>query len=541
MDNFLKLNISENITKVLNKLRIITPTKIQTSAIPLIMEKNDVIAESETGSGKTLAYLLPLIEKINFEQTQNQFIILTPTHELAIQVNKVLNSLNEQGQIGITSAVIIGNVNIKRQIESLKQKPQFIIGSPGRILELIKLKKISAHTVKAIVIDECDRLLDLNNYDTVKSVIKTTLKERQLLMFSATITEEVIEKGRELMKDPKIIKEQSELKVNNNIDHVFLVCDRRDKTLVLRKLMAALKPKKAIAFINKTDEVEILTAKLKYHDLKADGIHGEFVKTERKKVMDEFKSGKINLLVASDIAARGLDIQGVTHVINIDIPEDMRDYLHRSGRTGRVKNKGLCISIVTYNEIEFIKKYEKAFGINIALKELYYGRLVDATLQSKNFYEEKEHQTNSFKKGKPTEGNKLKDNTKVGYTRNSKEKKNTSHRSYDNNENYVIKEEDSRVRSNFKKDGFVEKTSLKRDSFESNSDYQSKNFKRKSEFSHSFKKENSQGNTRYKTDNYEGKPNFKKDNSQKSSNKTVAKGDYKKGESSNLSKNKISK
>lgn len=533
MDNFLQLNISENITKVLNKLRIITPTKIQTSAIPLIMEKNDVVAESETGSGKTLAYLLPLIEKINFEQAQNQFIILTPTHELAIQVNKVLNSINEQGKIGITSTVIIGNVNIKRQIESLKQKPQFIIGSPGRILELIKLKKISAHTVKSIVIDECDRLLDLNNYDTVKAVIKTTLKERQLLMFSATITEEVIEKGRELMKDPKIIKEQSELKVNNNIDHVFLVCDRRDKILVLRKLMAALKPKKAIAFINKTDEVEILTAKLKYHDLKADGIHGEFVKTERKKVMDEFKSGKINLLVASDIAARGLDIQGVTHVINIDIPEDMRDYLHRSGRTGRVKNKGLCISIVTYNEIEFIKKYEKAFGINIALKELYYGRLIDTTLQNKNFYEKKEHKTSSFKKEKSTEGNKLNYNSRVGYTRNFKEKKNTSYRRDNNNEEYGIKEDDSRVRSNFKKDGFVEKTSLKRDSSEPTSNYQSSNLKRNSEFGHSSKKENSQGNTRYKADNYEGKSKFKKDNSQKNSNRNVTKGDNKKGESFN--------
>ncbi len=202
---------------------------------------------------------------------------------------------------------------------------------------------------------------------TIKAVIKTTLKQRQLLMFSATVTEEVIVKGKELMKEPKIIKEKIASAVNENINHIFMVCDRRDKVLLLRKLMAALKPKKAIAFINKTDEIEILSGKLKYHGLKADGIHGSFVKNERKKVMEDFKSGKINLLVASDLAARGLDIEGVTHIFNIDIPEDPRDYLHRSGRTGRVKNKGMAISIVTEKEI--IKSFfmENYSMVNIKL------------------------------------------------------------------------------------------------------------------------------------------------------------------------------
>lgn len=436
MTSFLDLKINNEIVKALEKQNIKIPTKIQNSAIPLVLEGTDIIGESETGSGKTLAYLLPLMEKIEYEKRENQIIVLTPTHELAIQVNKVIETIRENSKLNLTSAVIIGNVNIKRQIENLKEKPQFIIGSPGRILELIKLKKISAHTVKTIVIDECDRLLDENNYETIKAVIKTTLKQRQLLMFSATVTEEVIVKGKELMKEPKIIKEKTASVVNENINHIFMVCDRRDKVLLLRKLMAALKPKKAIAFINKTDEIEILSGKLKYHGLKADGIHGSFVKNERKKVMEDFKSGKINLLVASDLAARGLDIEGVTHIFNIDIPEDPRDYLHRSGRTGRVRNKGMAISIVTEKEIPTIKGFENKFNIKINYKELSYGRLFDgeykagdSSLPRSTDYKKTSFKSNSSEQRKKTgnfEEGKDKKNTRPAYAENRKDNRKTN-------------------------------------------------------------------------------------------------------------------
>lgn len=378
MSGFLDLNINQEVTKALGKVGITEPTKIQTSTIPSILENLDIIAQSETGSGKTLAYLLPLIEKVEYEKRENQFIILAPTHELGVQVNNVIQSIKDNSGLNLTSTVIIGNVNIKRQVEALREKPQFVIGSPGRILELIKLKKISAHTVKTVVIDECDRLLDENNIDTVKAVIKTTLKQRQILMFSATISQEVVEIGNTIMKDPKVIKEDENVKVSENIDHVFMVCDRRDKILLLRKIMAALKPMKAIAFINKTDEIEILSSKLKFHGLRADGIHGSFVKNERKKVMDDFKSGKINLMVASDLAARGLDIEGVSHIINIDIPDEPKDYLHRTGRTGRANNKGIAISIVTDEEVPKIKKIENQFNIKIDYVELSHGKVMDA-------------------------------------------------------------------------------------------------------------------------------------------------------------------
>lgn len=377
MTNFQELGINPNITKALSELNITTPTKIQEISIPKIKENLDVMLQSETGSGKTLAYLLPLIEKIDFDKRENQFIILVPTHELALQVNDVLNKIAEKSSQPIKSMVIMGDVNIKRQVEKLREKPQFVIGSPGRILELIKLKKISAHAVKTIVIDECDKLLDKNNIDVVNNVIKTTLRDRQMIMASATLTEETLSIGNEIMKSPEVLKCSDESKINPNITHLYIACDKRDKILVLRKLMASIKPKKAIAFINKTDEIEILTSKLQFHGLKADGIHGSFMKNERRKAMTDFKAERINLLVSSDLSARGLDIDGVTHIFNIDLPEDINTYVHRSGRTARGNNKGTVISIVSPPEIAHLKSFTSNLNVDLTEKTLSYGYISD--------------------------------------------------------------------------------------------------------------------------------------------------------------------
>lgn len=384
MNNFLELNIKNNIVEALKKQGIIEPTPVQREAIPKIRENLDVILESATGSGKTLAYLLPLIEKVNYEKRENQVMILVPTHELALQVNEVINKVGELSSEPIKSMVIMGDVNIKRQVEKLRDKPQFVIGSPGRILELIKLKKVTAHTVKTIVIDECDKLLDENNINVVKNVIKTTLRDRQIVLASATIDEKVKAISSEIMKEPEFITCTTEVKVNPNITHQYIVCDRRDKVLTLRKLMASVKPKKAIAFINKSDEIEILTSKLQFHGLKADGIHGSYVKNDRRKTMNDFKSEKINLLVSSDLSARGLDISGVTHIFNIDLPEDINTYVHRSGRTARGSKKGTVISIVTPSEIARLKSFTNNLEVKLEEKTLSYGNVVEVKSVIKN-------------------------------------------------------------------------------------------------------------------------------------------------------------
>lgn len=418
MNNFLELNIKNNIVEALKKQGIVEPTPIQVKAIPKIKENLDVVLESATGSGKTLAYLLPLIEKIDYEKRENQVIVLVPTHELALQVNDVLNKMGEQSAEPIKSMVIMGDVNIKRQVEKLREKPQFVIGSPGRILELIKLKKISAHTVKTIVIDECDKLLDENNIAVVKNVIKTTLRDRQLVLASATIGEEIKSISNELMKSPEIISCTTEVKVNPNITHQYIVCDRRDKILVIRKLMAAVKPKKAIAFINKSEEIEILTSKLQFHGLRADGIHGSYVKNDRRKTMNDFKSEKINLLVSSDLSARGLDISGVTHIFNIDLPEDMNTYVHRSGRTARGTKKGTVISIVTPSEIARLKNFTNNLEVALEEKTLSYGNVVEVKsvikeekkpgVKSSNEKKDKKDSFEGFKKKRSSSDNKTK-------------------------------------------------------------------------------------------------------------------------------------
>ena len=378
MENlFEKLGLNPALVEGLEVTEIVTPTEIQERVIPLALANKDIIGQSETGTGKTLAYLLPLFQKIDTSKREMQAIILTPTHELSMQIFREVELLAKNSGMPVTSISIIGDVNVSRQIEKLRDKPHIIVGSTIRILELIKKKKIAAHTVKTIIVDEADRLLDRKNVESVKAVIKTTLKERQLMFFSATFSPITISIAKELMKESEHITIENKDIVNKDISHYYFQCDLRDKINMIRKLVSALNPERAIIFINNSNEIEIVTSKLKFHNLKVEGLHGSNIKEDRKKAMEDFRAGKVQLLVASDIAARGLDIPGITHIFNYDIPADPKDYLHRAGRTARAGNKGVCISIVTAREIEMMKEYKKTFGIEIQEKGLYMGNVVE--------------------------------------------------------------------------------------------------------------------------------------------------------------------
>lgn len=362
----------------LEKENITVPTDVQQRVIPEALKNRDIIAQSGTGTGKTLAYLLPLYEKLNASLKEMQAIILSPTHELAVQIMRQIERLSKNSGIDISGAAMIGNVNIDRQIEKLKERPNIIVGTPGRILELIKKRKITAHTIKTIIIDEADRLMDESNVEVVKAVIKSTLKERQLMAFSATMPEKTKVSLGGQMKEPVIIQVEEKLSVPENITHLCFLAEQRDKIEVLRKLVRILEPQRAIVFVNNQgNEIEIFTSKLKYHGLNAEGIHGSSRKLDRKKTMEAFRAGKLQLLIASDIAARGLHIEGVTHIFNVNIPEDIKDYVHRAGRSGRNGNTGTVVSIATERELQFIKKCEKELGIHIAPKGMYKGTIVD--------------------------------------------------------------------------------------------------------------------------------------------------------------------
>lgn len=374
--SFDKLKLNQNLIEGLKKQGINKPTDIQANSIPFALENNDIIGQSMTGSGKTLAYLLPIFQRIDSSKREMQAIILAPTHELVLQIDKQIKLLSQNSKMPITAISIIGKANIKRQVERLREKPHVIVGSAGRVLELIKMKKIKAHTVKTIVIDEGDRMLDKNNLAAVNDIIKTTLRDRQLMVFSATISDPTVEIAKGIMKDPKIIKVE-EKKVSPSISHMYFLAEQRDKMKVLRKLVAAINPKKAIVFINKDDHNLVTTEKLRYHNINAYGIYGNASKEERKKALNGFRSGKIQLLVASDIAARGLDVKGVTHIINLDIPYNSKEYLHRVGRTGRAGNKGNAISIVTKKELPMIKRFGRDLNVDIKPKEVIRGSIVD--------------------------------------------------------------------------------------------------------------------------------------------------------------------
>ena len=361
--SFNELGINSELVKSLELLNIKVPTSIQKEVIPKAIEGKNLIAQGETGSGKTLAFLLPILEKINKDRNQNQCIIIAPTHELSIQIHNTIVELRNKSSLNITSTPIIGGVNIMRQIDKLKSKPQIIVGSCGRILELIRKRKINTNTIETFVIDEGDRLLDRKNIDGVKKLVEQIPEKAQKMIFSATLSEEAIYLAETLMGNFEIVK--AKVTINKNIYHGYFKAEHRKKMEVLRKVIHAENPKKAIIFINNSYDVQKTLEKLKFHKINAVSIHGSIKKEDRKRALEDFRKGKVSVLVASDIAARGLDIKDVTHIINLDIPEDSNSYIHRAGRTGRAGQYGVSFSLVDPKEEKLIKQYESTFDIKI--------------------------------------------------------------------------------------------------------------------------------------------------------------------------------
>ena len=377
-NSFNELNINNSIVVGLEKQNITIPTAIQETAIPFALENKDIIAEAHTGTGKTLAFLIPIFEKINVEKREMQAIILAPTHELVVQIESQIKLLSTNSGINVTSLSIMGESNIEKQIKKLKEvKPHIIVGSPGRILDLIKKKKITAHTIKTIVLDEADNLLSKNKPVIIKDIIKSTMKDRQLMFFSASINKETLNLAKTLVKDVEIIKIENKSEINPKIEHICILGSLRDRFENLRKLLAAEQPQRAIVFVNNNTDLRQINEKLQYHKVKSTAIYGNASKEERQRALDAFRRGKCNVLVSSDLSARGLDIPEVSHIISLDFPVNPDEYLHRAGRTARGNNSGVSVCLITNKDIEILQSYEKAFDIEFTVKKLYGGKLMD--------------------------------------------------------------------------------------------------------------------------------------------------------------------
>ena len=338
----------EALTRALAKQTITEPTDIQTQVIPLMLAGRDVIGQAHTGSGKTLAYLCPVLMKIEPTAKQAQALILAPTHELVMQIYRLAQQLCQDAALDIKCMSIIGEANINNQIAKLKEKPQLIVGTPGRVLDLIKKRKINCQTIRMVIIDEMDNLLDNTNQQTVQEIIKSMLRDRQLAAFSATAGKHTMELLHTYMHDPAVVVSEAQVKMNPNIEHFYLIGEQRDKFVLLRKLLHALdeEAERILIFMNDGSDLDFMVDKLNYHKIRTYSLHGIVDKEERQKAMDEFRRGKIKVLVSSDLAARGLDIPDITHVINMDFSAEPNEYIHRAGRTARGTRTGQCYSLI---------------------------------------------------------------------------------------------------------------------------------------------------------------------------------------------------
>ena len=361
---FAHLQLQPNLIAALAKQHITEPTPIQSVALPVLLEGKDAYLHAETGTGKTLAYLLPIFSRLDVALAATQAVIVAPTHELAIQIHRQCCELALNAGWPVRAVLLIGGTATDRQIEKLKKKPHLVVGSPGRIAELIAKGKLKAKNFSSIVIDEADRLLSEDALTSVEAIVRAAPVARQLIFASATIERESSAAVAALAPYLKMLQAGAEA-VNEKIEHFYLVCEERDKPDELRKLWHALSPDRAIVFVHRNDVSQKIAEKLEHHKIPAVDLNAAMHKLDRKEAMDGIRSGAIQVLIASDLAARGLDIKGVTHVFNFDVPTMSKAYLHRVGRTGRAGENGVAISLVTEVEARLIRRYQEELGITI--------------------------------------------------------------------------------------------------------------------------------------------------------------------------------
>lgn len=348
------------------------PTPIQKQAIPLIQTGRDVVGHAATGSGKTLAFLLPQLQRIDASKRELQVMVLTPSRELAVQIESEIRQYTADSEV--RSLALVGGANIDRQLEKLKEKPHIIVGTPGRVIDIYKRKKLKLHEVKSITIDEIDQMLALGSMGDVEALVKSTQRDRQLLFFSATVSSEAQKIARAWMKDPVFLSAERGENAGK-IEHVWFGTGQEDKLDTLRRLVRAYGAERAIVFVNETKRVFWAVQELRKLGLTVDGLHGEAAKIQREQAMNGFREGKYELLVTTDLGARGLDIEGLTHVFHLDPASTPEHYVHRAGRTGRGMASGVSVSILAPDERFIARKFEKALGITIRSMSIEQGKI----------------------------------------------------------------------------------------------------------------------------------------------------------------------
>lgn len=353
---FSELGLSDVLLKSIEKMGFEEATPIQAQTIPLALAGNDVIGQAQTGTGKTASFGLPMLEKINTKKRVIQGLVIAPTRELAIQTQEELFRLSRDKRVRVN--VVYGGSDIGRQIKQLKEVPHILVGTPGRLLDHIKRKTVSLDNIETLVLDEADEMLNMGFLEDIENIIQLTPESRQTLLFSATMPDAIKRIGVTFMKTPEHVRIKAKEMTAQLIDQYFVKCAESEKFDIMTRLFDVQSPELTIIFGRTKRRVDELSSGLEARGYKAEGIHGDLTQQKRMSVLKAFKSGKIDILVATDVAARGLDISGVTHVYNYDVPQDPESYVHRIGRTGRAGKEGMSVTFVTPHEMDYLRTIE---------------------------------------------------------------------------------------------------------------------------------------------------------------------------------------
>lgn len=392
-NDFKELGIKEELVNLLSNNGIKEPTPIQERSIPKIMNGQDIIGEAQTGTGKTLAFLLPMMQGIDIKKNQIQGLIMAPTRELAIQITEEAKRLSDA--FGINILAVYGGQDVFKQLRKLKNGVHLVIGTPGRLLDHIRRDSINLGYVKYLVLDEADVMLNMGFLSDMEDIISKTTKRRQTMLFSATIPKGLRNLARKYMKEPETIRVQKEKIILDEIDQIVIKTTDRQKEEALIDIIREQNPFMAIIFCRTKRRVKTLNEHLQEAGFVTDEIHGDLSQGKRERVIKSFRKMEIPLLVATDVLARGLDVEGITHIFNYDIPEDPDSYIHRIGRTGRAGEKGKAYTFVTPKNEGDLNSIEKK---------------IQTTLKSKDMVKNKEKRTSKGRKnnskGKSFKGNK---------------------------------------------------------------------------------------------------------------------------------------
>lgn len=419
MNKFKELGVSDTLVEILISNGIKKPTPIQEETITLIHDGMDIIAEAETGTGKTLAFLLPIFDKMTENSKTIQTLIVTPTRELAIQITQEAEKLNKDNKFNILAAY--GGRDINVQFNKLNKNVDLIIATPGRLIDHLKRGTVDLSNIKTLIIDEADLILHMGFKNEIEFIVNTLTKERQTLCFSATISSQVKKLAYKITKKPQIIKIEKREVILKNIEQYLIETTDRRKQDALCQMLNKENPFLAIIFCRTKLRVDKLEGELHKRGYNCQKLHSDIPQAKREKIMKSFKNVEIQYLVATDVAARGIDITGVTHVYNYDIPENGKGYIHRIGRTGRAGENGKTYLFVTPKDMDLLRSIEKEIGMEIprielehipdvqaenSLPKLKYNKRIN--INTKNFFKERTVKNTKEDKNSKNKGKKIK-------------------------------------------------------------------------------------------------------------------------------------